>query len=366
MIHMITAALLMAGTGTPAPSPVAQPQPAPQFNTAPEVFFYSAPGRSYLGVDIQDVTADRVGPLKLKEERGVEVTMVDQDAPAGKAGLKEHDVILEFNGTAVESEEQLRRLLREIPPGRTVSLGISRDGQPMNISVQLADRSKIYAQARPKVVIPRIPRIEIPRVEIPSYTFQLNERFSSSLGVQTENLRGQLAGYFGVKSGVLVRSVETGSPADKAGLKAGDCLIRADNEKLSDQADLSHVLRSHPEGGKITLGIMRDRHEQTVVVELPNRGSGDSSWRIVNPDDWEDVWGEMEREFENFEPAIDHAREMAAAHAQAALAKARTQVAEMHPQIERAQRQAAEEIRRAQRALQQAQKEWRGRLPDMI
>ena len=94
----------------------------------------STAGRSYLGVDISDVTSDRVGPLKLKEERGVEIVSVDQDAPAGKAGLKEHDVILEFDGNKVESEEQLRRMLRETPPGRTVTLGISRDGQPLRTS----------------------------------------------------------------------------------------------------------------------------------------------------------------------------------------------------------------------------------------
>ena len=52
--------------------------------------------------------------------------MVDQDAPAGKAGLREHDVILNLNGSQVESVEQLRRMIHEIPPGRLVSLGISR------------------------------------------------------------------------------------------------------------------------------------------------------------------------------------------------------------------------------------------------
>src|SRR6202161_3107989 len=93
---------------------------------------------SYLGVDISDVTTDRLGALKLKEERGVEVTMVDQDAPAGKAGLKEHDVILTVNDAGVESVEQLRRMIRETPPGRIVTLGLSRDGQAMTIKAQLA------------------------------------------------------------------------------------------------------------------------------------------------------------------------------------------------------------------------------------
>src|SRR5580765_4446632 len=82
---------------------------------------------SYLGVDIADVTTERLSALKLKEEKGVEVTMVDQDAPAGKAGIKEHDVILMMNGTAIESGAQLRRIIHETPPGRTVTLGLSRD-----------------------------------------------------------------------------------------------------------------------------------------------------------------------------------------------------------------------------------------------
>src|SRR5690242_17874471 len=112
-----------------------------------EAFGYSSEdfgGGSYLGVDTRDVTPDRLTDLKLKEEHGVEVTLVDQDAPAGKAGLKEHDVILNLNGGQVESVEQLRRMIREIPPGRLVTLGISRDGQPMTLKAQLADRKKAF------------------------------------------------------------------------------------------------------------------------------------------------------------------------------------------------------------------------------
>src|SRR5215470_13873014 len=102
-------------------------------------------GSSYLGVDIADVSSDRLSALKLKEEHGAEVTMVDQDAPAGKAGLKEHDVILSLNGAAVESAAQLRRMIRETPAGRVVALGISREGQPQTIKVQRANRGKAFA-----------------------------------------------------------------------------------------------------------------------------------------------------------------------------------------------------------------------------
>ncbi|HEX6908535.1 MAG TPA: PDZ domain-containing protein, partial [Terriglobales bacterium] len=83
---------------------------------------------SYLGIDTRDVTHERMVALKLNEERGVEITMVDQDAPAGKAGLREQDVILSFNGQPVEGVAELRRMIHETPPGRTVTLGISRNG----------------------------------------------------------------------------------------------------------------------------------------------------------------------------------------------------------------------------------------------
>ena len=102
-------------------------------------------GGSYLGIDSRDVTSDRVAALKLKEERGAEVTLVDQDAPAGKAGIQEHDVILQFNGQPVEGVEQLGRMIHETPPGRTAALLLSRDGQPVTINVNLADRGQAMA-----------------------------------------------------------------------------------------------------------------------------------------------------------------------------------------------------------------------------
>src|SRR5580698_3949933 len=117
-------------------------------------------GSAYLGGDIADVSAERLGALKLKEEHGAEITMVDEDAPAGKAGLHEHDVVLSLNGTAIDSAAQLRRMIKETPAGRVVALGISRDGQPMTIKVQLADRHKSMAW-EPNV------NVEIPKIEIP-------------------------------------------------------------------------------------------------------------------------------------------------------------------------------------------------------
>src|SRR5271157_2015146 len=134
---------------------------------------------SYLGVDIADITSDRLGALKLKEEQGVEVTMVDQDAPAGKVGIKEHDVILTMNGTPIESKTQLQRMIHETPPGRLVSFGLSRDGQAVSIKVQLVDRRNEFAHMAPRdrdrdkdkdsefhFEMPNIPDFEIPSIGV--------------------------------------------------------------------------------------------------------------------------------------------------------------------------------------------------------
>ena len=149
----------------------------------------------------------RLGELKLKEEHGAEITMVDQDAPAGKAGLKPHDVIVSLNGTAVESTAQLRRMIKETPPGRIVSLGISRDGQPLTLKVQLADRHKSSWPPNVHMAMPEIPAIPaVPDFDMPSVSVVMVHS-SMRTGLMVENITSQIGEFFGVKdgNGVLVR-----------------------------------------------------------------------------------------------------------------------------------------------------------------
>jgi len=237
-------------------------------------------GVSYLGVDTRDITADRLGPLHLKEETGVEITMVDQDAPAGKAGLKEQDVILTLNGEKIASVEQLRRMIRETPPGRVVSLGISRNGQPMTVQVQLADRKngldyypgesgKNFHVPLPAMpVMPEMPAL--PDLDIPMSIVVVHS--SARSGLMVENLTPQLGDFFGVKNGegVLVRSVERGSRAEKAGFRAGDVITKVNGESIRDSGDFTHALRSRKDN-TVSIGIVRDKKEQSVTLSLPER-----------------------------------------------------------------------------------------------
>jgi len=230
---------------------------------------------SYLGVDTRDITPDRLSALHLKEETGVEITMVDQDAPAGKAGLKEQDVILTLNGEKIESVEQLRRMIRETPPGRLITLGVSRNGQPMTFKVQLADRKNNFASNfGPKAKdfhfeMPAMP--VIPDIDMPVSIVVVHS--SGRSGLMVENLTPQLGDFFGAKNGqgVLVRSVEKGSRADKAGFRAGDVIIKINGEPIHDAGDFSHALRTRKEGNTASISILRDKKEQTISLALPER-----------------------------------------------------------------------------------------------
>jgi len=234
-------------------------------------------GGSYLGVDTRNITPDRVSELHLKEESGVEITMVDQDAPAGKAGLKEHDVITAINGQKIESEQQLSRIIHEIPAGRTVAIGIVRDGQPMSLKAQLVERStdRSFNFNIPPVHIPaiHIPPINMPDIDVPSVVVIHSPRNS---GMMVENLTPQLGEFFGVKggSGVLIRSVEKGSRAEQAGFRAGDVIVKVNGAAVNDCSDFSRLLREREEN-KAAVVIIRDHREQTLSLALPEpRRSG--------------------------------------------------------------------------------------------
>lgn len=316
-----------------------------------ESFGYSSEeglgGGSYLGVDTRNVTSDRLGDLKLKEEHGVEVTMVDQDAPAGKAGLKEHDVILTVNGTDLESVEQLRRMIRETPPGRVVALGISRNGQQQTIKVQLADRKRAFARLPGtrefNFTMPAMPQMP-DMVDIPMSVVVVHTSMRS--GLMVENLTPQLGDFFGARNGegVLVRSVDKGSRAEKAGFRAGDVIVRVNGEAIHDSGDFSHALRSRKDNAA-NVTIIRDKREQTLTLTLPEHR--ESGW--------------MEEESLDM-PEID------ADSLNIELGEINSEVARLQPQISEAMRktvedarksvcQQAEEMRKRSKALKQQQKD---------
>ena len=339
-----------------------------------EAFGYSSEdfgGGSYLGVDTRDVTTDRLADLKLKEEHGVEVTLVDQDAPAGKAGVKEHDVILSLNGNQVESVEQLRRMIREIPPGRLVTLGISRGGQPVTLKAQLADRKKAFAMsghgksfnftmpAIPAIpAMPAMPSVNatpfVPEMDMPVSIVVVHS--SARSGLMVENLTPQLGDFFGAKNGkgVLVRSVEKGSRAEQAGFRAGDVIVKVNGESISDSGDFTHAMHGR-KSSTVTVSIIREKKEQNITLTVPERNQSkmlDTGETFEEPEvdaetviDLSEVQSEMARVRPEIERAVREVR------------RARPEIEEATRELRNHQEELKQEMREVERELQDREQE---------
>lgn len=348
---------LAAVTGTSSAQPGSQPN-----------FFYGEEpwGGSYLGVDTRDISSDRLEPLHLKEERGVEVTMVDQDAPAGKAGLKEHDVILTVNDQQVESVEQLRRLIREIPAGRTITVGISRDGQAMSIKAQLAERKNMPDMEHafhfnvPPMNIPaiHIPQMNMPEMDMPMTVVVIHSVARS--GLMIENLTPQLGDYFGVKggNGVMVRSVEKGSRAEQGGFRAGDVIVKVNGAPVNDSSDFTRLLRARKES-KASITVIRERREQNLILPLPSpKQSGELNERDCDskaPQACAEMLSEQAAQIPAITTADIQRIRPELAQAQKEL---QGEILNNGDELKKEMQQAQEDLREQQREIQRQMKEW--------
>ena len=235
-------------------------------------------GGSWLGVESQEITSERAKELKLPAERGVLLERIVPDSPAAKAGLKDNDVITEINGQRVEGAAQFRRMIHEIPAGRTIQLTVWRDGRAQPISVTLGkseEHGNIWMKDGQRSFSFQLPKIEMPEVapmpEMDWGGYGVLAGTRPRLGIDAEDLSGQFGAYFGAPDGegVLVREVNSGSPAEKAGVKSGDVITSLNGERVRSLGDLREKLSGKREDKTVKLGILRNKNEVSITVEMP-------------------------------------------------------------------------------------------------
>jgi len=250
-------------------------------DTSPLLAHTSVPG--YLGVDVTDVDADKAQALKLKDVHGAVITLIDHDAPAGQIGLKVNDVVLAIDGQNVADADALRRLLRDTPPGRKVSLEISRDGNIQTMAVQLVDRKAMEHDiwTRLDIDVDGIapvappPTMGITGSDVPvSSGFHISV-FTSTLnvGALVEPLTSQMAEYLGVQSGLMVKQVARKSEAAASGLKAFDVILKVGSDSITTAADWDRDLRSNV-GKPVQVTILRDKKQQTLTLQVDSKHRG--------------------------------------------------------------------------------------------
>jgi serine protease Do len=235
-------------------------------------------GASWLGVESQEITSEKAKELKLPAERGVLLERIVPDSPAAKAGLKDNDVITEINGQRVEGAAQFRRMIHEIPAGRSVQFTVWRDGKAQSVGVTLGkseDHGNMWFKTAPRAFSFQLPNIEMPEVapmpdmDMGAYGLLAGSR--PRLGIDAEDLSGQFGAYFGAPDGegVLVREVNSGSPAEKAGVKSGDVITSLNGERIRSLGDLREKLAGKRDEKTVKLGVLRNKSEVSVTVEMP-------------------------------------------------------------------------------------------------
>lgn len=233
-----------------------------------------------LGVSVRDLDAEQA-----KTQSGVVVEDVRTGSAAEKAGIRKGDVITEFDGERVRGVRHLTRLVTETPDGRSVKAAVQRDGNRVDLSVT-PDGGMMAGGARDfEMLVPPM-RFEgrpgefdrdfrwnmekaLPRMPGGAWMFKGSEK--GRLGVSIQTLDGQLGEYFGTAKGVLVSSVEAGSPAAKAGLQAGDVVTAIDGKPVADASDLIDAVQAAEDGATLSIDYTRDRKAQSARATLEKK-----------------------------------------------------------------------------------------------
>ncbi|MEO5763572.1 MAG: PDZ domain-containing protein [Vicinamibacteria bacterium] len=245
-----------------------------------------------LGVRLAEVDGDSVSRLRLKEEKGALVVDVMENSAAEKAGIKKDDVILKFQGESVLTAAQLSRLVKDVPAGRKVDLDIMRAGAPLKLTATL-QKGELNGRAGdfPDFEIP-MPEKMAPRGAFKwrgddgrprMFNFEMDENGPAwkaltqsgrgRLGITYTEIEGQLAAYFKApkENAVLVNSVVEGSAADKAGLKAGDVLIKVGSTSVEDASDLRDAVNDLEGGHATALTVIRDGRSRDLSVTVDDQ-----------------------------------------------------------------------------------------------
>ena len=174
--------------------------------------------RGYLGLIPQDIDEGLAKGLNLKTTEGVLVGDVSSGAPAEKAGVKRGDIITQINGTKVTSASQLRKTIAEDAPGSSAALAITREGKQLDITVKLGERPNDAGSTKS------------------GDENSGGEQTTEKLGLAVEALTSRSADELGYKGdqGVVVTSVNPGTPAEEAGLQRGDLIKEVDRKPIGN------------------------------------------------------------------------------------------------------------------------------------
>lgn len=213
-----------------------------------------ARNQGWFGVSITDVTPKFAREKQLKVKEGAFVDEVVDESPADSAGIKEGDVITEFNGKRIELAEDLTEAVRGTRPWSKVTVKVNRAGESKSIAATVGRNRTRTPLA-----------FSFPHGEAMAFAFS-----GTTEGMELMNLNRQLAEYFDAPGGqgVLVKDVKKKSNAEKAGLKAGDVILTVAKEAVADAGEVREALRDAEEGDKVAVEVLRKGKKVALSLEV--------------------------------------------------------------------------------------------------
>ncbi len=204
--------------------------------------------RGWLGVYIQNLTPELAQALKVKSNKGVVVSQVQEDSPADKAGLQREDVILKVDGKSVANSTELSTNIAATSPGNTVKLDIVRDGKERSIEVKLGKLNPATQQ------------------------LASGETRAGQLGIDLADLSPKRARDHGIspdRGGIVITKVDPGSTGAQEGLREGDIILQLNRQNVSNVSDFSKILSDVKPGETILLYVVRGRRSLFLAFEMP-------------------------------------------------------------------------------------------------
>lgn len=205
--------------------------------------------RGWLGVYIQDITPELAKKFGLKDgQKGVLVSKVFDKSPAQKAGIRQGDVIVKFDGKRVHSSHELAILVSQTKVGKKTDVEIVRDGKTLTQTVRIGTRKE-----------EKVAEAE-------------SSRAPEELGFEVQELTPELAKHLGlkVKEGILVVDIDRSGPAYEAGLRQNDVIVEVNRKKVATLDGFKKALSEKSEGGYLFL-VRRGEGALYIVVQ-PEKG----------------------------------------------------------------------------------------------
>jgi serine protease Do len=244
--------------------------------------------QAYLGVVLQPLTVDLKEAMDIDRDlRGVLISDVVDESPADRSGLEDGDIILEIDGKEITTVSGATRVIKAYSPGDDVKIVVLRDGNKRAVvGVTLGERRESKAGEE---------HYDFDfDINIPDIKHKMIKPWGDQayLGVRIQGLSSDLGDYFGVDEGegVLVLEVVEDSPAEDAGLKAGDVILEIDGEKMEDASDLVEYIGEQEPGDEVDITFKRKRRTRTLEVEL-----GEQAGMFGERGEWIDKSGDRRR-----------------------------------------------------------------------